>query len=255
MKTEHILDIILKIAYDMLVAGSEVGLVEQQIERMCRTYRMEEVEVFIITSSIIVSVKDKNGNLFTQTRRIKRYQTDFYRIELLEQLIAYIEKNAPEVDDINRKRKAMELMVKQEHRWKNEISEYMLFSIVSMVFTLFFGGTFVDAVAAFICGFLIKLSMKSMENVKANRFITNLTASVVGAFGAWLLYKLTIPISIDKVNIGNIMLLIPGLATVNAFKDLISGEIITGLLRLTDALIQAVAVAFGFVLVTLTLGV
>lgn len=51
------------IGYDMLVAGSEVGRVENQIERMCRTYEMEEVEVFIITSSIIVSVKDRNGFL------------------------------------------------------------------------------------------------------------------------------------------------------------------------------------------------
>lgn len=45
------------------------------------------------------------------------------------------------------------------------------------------------------------------------------------------------------------MLLIPGLATVNAFKDLIKGDTITGLLRLSDALIQAVAVAFGFAVV------
>ena len=50
------------------------------------------------------------------------------------------------------------------------------------------------------------------------------------------------------------MLLIPGLATVNAFKDLVSGEMISGLLRLADALIQAIAIAIGFALILLPMG-
>ena len=94
MKTEYLLDIILNIAYDLLVSGSEVGRVEQKIEKMCRAYEMEEVEVFIITSSIIVSVKDKESRLFTQTKRIREYRTDFYRIYLLEQLAKEIEPKA-----------------------------------------------------------------------------------------------------------------------------------------------------------------
>ena len=52
--------------------------------------------------------------------------------------------------------------------------------------------------------------------------------------------------SVDKVNMGNIMLLIPGLAMVNAIKDLVSGEMLSGLLRLTQAIVQALAVALGF---------
>ena len=56
---------------------------------------------------------------------------------------------------------------------------------------------------------------------------------------------------VDQVIIGNIMLLIPGLATVNALKDLISGEMMTGMLRLSDALIQAIAIAIGFAIVLL----
>lgn len=249
MKTEYLLHAIIKIAYDMLVSGSEVGKVEHQIETMCQAYGMEEVEVFIITSSIIVSVKDREGRFLTQTRRVRKYRTDFYRIELLEGLISYIEKYTPDIQEIDARRKEIEDLVEKENRCKGVAYEYLLFCTVSMIFTLFFGGNYMEGIVSFICGFFIKLSMRFLEDIVKNRFIMNLIASVIGAFSAWCFYKIGFLLSVDKVNIGNIMLLIPGLATVNAFKDLISGETITGLLRLVDALIQATAVAFGFALV------
>lgn len=255
MKTEYLLDIILNIAYDLLVSGSEVGRVEQKIEKMCRAYEMEEVEVFIITSSIIVSVKDKESRLFTQTKRIREYRTDFYRIYLLEQLAKEIEQKALEINQIEKAREDVENRVTTEHKKDGQYNQYLLFSGISMVFTLFFGGSIFDGIASFICGFFIQLSMNILKKIVTNRFMFNLVTSATGAFMAWLFCQLQFPISIDYVNIGNIMLLIPGLATVNAIKDLVSGELITGLLRLADALIQAVAVAFGFAMVMWFLGV
>lgn len=52
----------------------------------------------------------------------------------------------------------------------------------------------------------------------------------------------------DKVMIGTIMLLIPGIAFTNGLRDLIGGETISGSLRLLEAVIQASAIAIGFAL-------
>lgn len=252
---ERLLDNILMIAYDMLVSGSEVGRVEQQIEKMCYAYKMEGEEVFIITSSIVVSIKDSQGNIYTQTKRIRSYHTDFYRIELLEQLISDICEKCPTAEQIEERRLEISKMVEKEHRWKNRITSYMIFCVVSMIFTLFMGGSIKDGIASFFCGIFIKFTMNFVESALANRFVMNAMASVAGGFVAWCFYKTGFADSIDKVIIGNIMLLIPGLAMVNAFKDLIGGEMITGLLRLADSLIQAAAIAIGFALILLTLGV
>lgn len=251
---EHLLEHMLGIAYDMLVSGSEVGRVERQIENMCYAYGMEEVEVFIITSSIIVSIKDSKGNLYTQTKRIRNYHTDFYKIELLEGLIGDICKKRLTVQQIEQRRIEIAKKVETEHQWKGKIINYMIFCMVSMIFTLFMGGTIKDGIAAFLCGIFIKFAMNFVESALANRFVMNAMASVAGGFMAWCFYKIGFADSIDKVIIGNIMLLIPGLAMVNAFKDLIGGEMITGLLRLADSLIQAAAIAIGFALILLPLG-
>ena len=52
--------------------------------------------------------------------------------------------------------------------------------------------------------------------------------------------------NIDKVMIGSIMLMIPGINLMNALRDMMCGDIITGILRLAEALMMAIAIAVGF---------
>ena len=71
--SEAILAALLQLRCRLLVAGCDVGYVEYKTEQMCIAYGMEEVEVFIITSSIVVSIKDWNGKYITMTKRIRNY--------------------------------------------------------------------------------------------------------------------------------------------------------------------------------------
>ena len=50
---------------------------------------------------------------------------------------------------------------------------------------------------------------------------------------------------IDKVIIGSIMLLVPGLVLVNAVRDLLAGDIVAGAARLLEAFLIALAIAAG----------
>ena len=58
----------------------------------------------------------------------------------------------------------------------------------------------------------------------------------------------------DKIMIGDIMLLIPGVLMTNSFRDFISGDMISGLLHFSEAMITAVCVAAGFILSKILLG-
>ena len=58
----------------------------------------------------------------------------------------------------------------------------------------------------------------------------------------------------DKVMIGSIMLLIPGINLMNALRDMMCGDIITGILRLAEALMMAVAIAAGFGVAIMLMG-
>ena len=53
-----------------------------------------------------------------------------------------------------------------------------------------------------------------------------------------------------SISIGNIMLLIPGIALTNSIRDMFSGDTISGLLRFTEALVLSVVIALGFAMPT-----
>ena len=57
-------------------------------------------------------------------------------------------------------------------------------------------------------------------------------------------------IYVDKVIIGNIMSLVPGIGLTNALRDLFTGDSIAGLLRSIEAVLTALAIAAGYFLVT-----
>ena len=54
--------------------------------------------------------------------------------------------------------------------------------------------------------------------------------------------------------IGNIMLVIPGIQLTNSLRDMINGDMISGLLNMSEALLKAVSVAMGFAVILLVGG-
>ena len=57
-----------------------------------------------------------------------------------------------------------------------------------------------------------------------------------------------------RVMIGDIMLFIPGLLLVSAVKEMFNRDIVTGLYRMIEAVLTAVAIAGGFGLSYVLLG-
>ena len=62
-------------------------------------------------------------------------------------------------------------------------------------------------------------------------------------------------LQLDKIMIGHIMLLIPGLAITNSIRDILVGNTISGALLLTESLLWAGALASGFMLAIWMTGV
>ena len=72
-----------------------------------------------------------------------------------------------------------------------------------------------------------------------------LTALLVGSIVCLTCRRCAV-FSADKILIGVIMLLIPGVATTNSARDMLVGHTISGLLRLAESLLLAGALALGF---------
>jgi uncharacterized membrane protein YjjP (DUF1212 family) len=98
---------------------------------------------------------------------------------------------------------------------------------------------------AYTVGVLVSLSLKLLGNLKLNNFLLHiLGAALVVVFAKvldiWVPY-----IKLDNIIIGGIMLLVPGLSFVNAIRDAMSGDLVSGTARGVEALFLAIAIAAG----------
>ena len=125
-------------------------------------------------------------------------------------------------------------------------------------FAVFFGGTWLDGLAAAAIGCVITLIERCGKPV-----INAMASAFINAFIAGVLSLLCVAIGFghnaDKVIIGTIMLEIPGMAFGNALRDLLCGDILAGALRFIQAIMQAFIMAAGYlgamILVSRLLGV
>ena len=97
----RLLQAILDIAEEMLVAGAEVSRVEDSVERMCGAYGCDRINVFVITSNIQVTMEAPDGEILTQIRRIIRNDVNFDRLDYLNDLSRYICAETPSLAQLN----------------------------------------------------------------------------------------------------------------------------------------------------------
>ena len=240
----QILSCILDVGQTMLTAGSEVNRVEDTMERMARAYGCKQVDVFTITSSIVVTVHDSQDAIYTQTRRIREYETDIHKIELCNALSREICRKPLSQEEFTAR---IERITREKtFSWWIMCIGYVM---VAASFTVFFGGSLMDALISGISGFLLYWILQMFGRIRLQRIVTTILASamvgLIAAGGA----KLGLGVSVDKICIGNVMLLIPGISFTTSLRDMISGDTISGLLGLVEAVLRALAIALGFALV------
>ncbi len=248
---EKLFDLAMDIGEQMLVSGAEVHRVEDSLNRIFSAMGATRVDVFIITSSMVVTARKSDGAVFTQTRRIKDTGTDYERLHKLNELSRRICSEKLSADEISAELNKISAS-KSYPQWLICIC----YSLIAGAFTLFFGGGIAEACVSLFVGLIVSFVIMICERTVKNKIFGKFMSSLVATALALAALKLGLVPDIDKVLIGNIMTLIPGIGLTNAIRDLFVGDSIAGLLRTIEACLAALAIAAGyFVLIFITGGI
>lgn len=240
---DRILQGILDVGEEMICCGAEVSRVEDSIYRMCESYGADRINVFIITSNIQVTMEAPDGRILTHIRRIVRSEVNFDRLDYLNDLCRYICACNPDEKEISKKLTEV-LNRPQQPLWLKFLGAVL----VSGGFAVFFGGSWLDFAGAAVVGAVIILFELFLAKREKNAIVYNFIVSVGAGIASILLVQLGLGENTDKLMIGGIMLLIPGIAMTNAVRDMLTGDTASGLLRLCNAVLVAAAIACGFAL-------
>ena len=249
MDTKQLLTCALDIGEEMLISGAEIGRVEDSIRLICTAYGCKRTDVFTITSSILVSVQDEQDQYHTQSRRITGNRTDLDKLDRLNSLSRKICREKPDYAAVRQELEAIRVR-KAFPLWV----EILASGMIAGAFAIFFGGSWADGAVAAALGACLWVLLWLLKLARMNPILSNVAAAFLVSTAAILSVELGLGQDPNEIIIGNIMLLIPGIALTNSLRDMISGDIISGLLRFLDAILVAVAIAAGYILAAKMLG-
>ena len=237
---QNYFELIVDIGESMLISGAEVHRVEDSIERMCSAVGFPRTDVFIITSCMFASVYSDSGN-FTQVRRVRSMRADLDKLHRLNALSREICSEHLSFEDALEKFKVI-----KARRHNTFWYEGLAYVLIAGGFTMFFGGGLAEAGISALLGFLLCNLVYLLDRARLNKVFAKFVGAFFVTLGAYLSIRLGLIPGMDKVIIGNIMLLVPGVVFTNGFRDLLLGDSISGWLRLSEALIQTLAMAAGY---------
>ena len=170
-------------------------------------------------------------------------------------LVRRINKNDLNLAEIDRLNAVCRDICKEQSCHLSENKYSCFFKIVSVflatgAFCIYFGGSIADALVSGIIGLIILKIPKS----GVGTFAYTLFQSTVAGFLSYAPLLFGFAVSPDKIMIGTVMLLIPGITIGNAVRDVMYCDTLSGIIEFTESVFTALAIAFGFSLAVIFLG-
>lgn len=239
-KTNKLLHLSVKAGQILLENGSETSRVQETVRRILHAHGITESDTFAMPTGIFSSLTDKNGETYSLIRRIPRRSINLEKISRINALSFSLNKRLLLPEEIETE---LESIGAIKHYRKT--IDLLFAGLATGSCTLLFGGSLMDLPAAFAIGVIVKGLSLLLSKVRFNEFFTYILGGAIAAFLALAAVHFGLAQNVDKVIIGSIMLLVPGLIIVNGIRDTLSGDLVAGISRIAEAVIVALAIAAG----------
>ena len=165
---------LLDMAEAMLMVGAEVSRVEDTITRIGLAYGATDMNVFVITSCIIVSMTTPEGEDLTQTRRVLMAGgTNFVKLEQFNSLSRRC--CALQVDPSTIAKEVKAISELPTEPWRTYVGSVL----AAGGFAVFFGGTMADSLVAALFALLICAFQEKLLPISMNQLSFNLICSLI----------------------------------------------------------------------------
>lgn len=242
---DETLDLVMLAGEILLKNGAETYRVEDTVERIGLAAGMIQVEAFATPTGIVVTLEDSYGFARTKVRRIRERGISLSKVAAVNEISRRMVNGGLSADLAARELVKIQQTPNAYPPWVHLVSA----GIGSGCFTYLFGGNLREFSLAVAAGLAIHWFRLQAASWGFNRlfgsFLGGLIAAATGILGELSLQTVTA----DKVIIGAIMTLVPGLAITHAVRDVIYEDLLSGVSRGVEAILVSVAVAAGVSLV------
>ncbi len=243
--SKEILKLAVELGNTLLHCGGEIYRVEDTIKHILDAFQIEQYGVYVLSNGIFASIEE-NETGFCLIRQTQIGEIHLGKIAAINQLSREICTHK-----YNETEAWERLNVCKSLPTPKPLIQGISCGIGCACFCSIFGGDFPDSVCAFPLGFLLQCFRIRQEKQNASKFLTNMIGSAFLTAASFLIFYLSLPVHYDKIVIGGIVPLLPGIALTTSIRDLFNGDYLSGAIHLLDALLTAmcIAVGVGFIIV------
>ncbi|MBQ9264086.1 MAG: threonine/serine exporter family protein [Clostridia bacterium] len=224
----------------ILESGGETYRAEETVERMCQGLGVPQVDVLALPTGLMLTLETAEGGTITRIVRVRTRGINLDRID--------------RCNDISRKVAEGKMGAQEALQKLTEIHEMRPFrqwallpasALSAAFFTVMLGGNWFDFAVSFFCGALVQLVMPPLSKHRVPTLISSMLAGALTTLMALIGTMILDNTHVESIIAGAIMPLLPGLATTNAIRDTLRGDLVSGGARIIEAMLCAVMLAAG----------
>jgi uncharacterized membrane protein YjjP (DUF1212 family) len=237
--TNEIIDLCVLAGKVMLENGAETYRVEDTMKRIASAFGHDESHSFSTPTAIIFSLDGEQSS--SKLIRISNRSTDLQKVAF--------------ANSISRAIANQEFTVKEAYSQLKQVEkENMTFPISMQIiaaflssgsFMMLFNGQWSDFIWASITGAIGFWCVISLHRLLEVRFFAEFISAFIIGVVAYFLVHIGAGNEMDKITIGAVMPLVPGLLITNAVRDLFSGHLVSAVAKMADASVTALAIGAG----------
>ncbi len=237
---QKVLDLIMLAGEILLNNGAEIFRVQETMEHIAKAYEVHNLHIYAIANGIFVTIQESEYNRCTEIKHIPLSIVHLGRVTAVNQLSREITQGMYTIDEAFDKLQEISKLPAASNTMQT-----LAAGIGSACFCYIFGGSMYDSLIAFLAGlclypFLLFRGTKNMSKV-----LRNILGSMLVTMISFILYSLGFGNNIDKIIIGSIIPLVPGVAITTSIRDYFNGDYLSGTIHLTDAILIALCIAIG----------
>ena len=247
---QDLLETCLTVGELMIEGGSEMYRVEDTMVRIAKSAGEPDPRVFVVPTGVFMSLDHGNycQSILVHERNIN--------LELVDRINSLSRAFADKKITLQEVKKEVTKMAKGDYPnfpiWLQTIGAAILSATLMVLFMNNYD--WIDFPAAAIVGAIGFLSFYYFKRFTNVRFLAELVAALIMTVIAAGLVQLFPQMIIDHILTGALMPLVPGLALTNALRDLFKGDILSGMVKICEALLTAFALGGGVGIVLKFLG-
>ena len=237
---------ILEIGKEMIVSGAEIWRVSDSLYRLLSAYGFSELNVWVISTNIQATVRDEDGEIYSQSRSVRDVSYNLNKLDRLNDLSRYACDHTPESAEFN---ELLEEIVSIPG--PSKLLVYLANALGVFCLVLFFSGGFTDAIVGAIVALVFVWLGNIVGRHEGNPLVYNVFVSFVMEVLIILFVLGGVGRDVNSITIAIILLVIGSLGLTNGVLDLIERDTLSGIIETINSLLKASGVAIGISLAML----